>query len=228
MVIDLSDFDDVLKKNLFEVISKDTNCRYMSWEHCYAFFYKNREKIIRDDDMLDLAALNLGFYLGNWGMFRKSFLMDKDYKIHVQVISRLLHECKELWQPYDKISWNDIKKANTIISKYYKSISKSKRVSKILISKILLGIFACVPAYDRYFMLAAKNSNGLVYHNYSERSYNDIKKVLSTLKYEHNEPLHDDEQITYPPMRLFDAYFWFKGKELDNGDKKQISGDTKK
>ena len=66
--------------------------------------------------------------------------MDKDYKIHVQVISRLLNECKELWQPYDKISWNDIKKANTIISDYYKSISKSKRVSKILISKILLGI----------------------------------------------------------------------------------------
>ncbi len=211
----LSDFDKVLEENLFNPISEDINCRYNSWEHCYAFFYKNKEKIICDD-MLDTAALNLGFYLGNWGMFRKSFLMNKDYKIHVHVIKRLLSECKELWQPYDKISWNDIQKANDIINEGYKDICKSKRVSKILISKILLGIFACVPAYDRYFVLAAKNSNGLIYHNYSEQSYNDVKKVLSTLSYENNRHLYDDKQITYPPMRLLDAYFWFKGKELDN------------
>lgn len=162
----LSDFDKVLEENLFNPILEDINCRYRSWEHCYAFFYKNKERIIHDD-MLDTAVLNLGFYLGNWGMFRKLFLIDKDYKIHIQVISKLLNECKELWQPYDKIS------------------------------KILLCILCCVPAYDRYFMLAAKNSNGLIYHNYSERSNNDIRKVLSKLNYEDNRYLLDNKQITY-------------------------------
>ena len=159
----LSDFDKVLEENLFNPILEDINCRYRSWEHCYA---KNKGRI-RHDDMLDTAALNLGFYLGNLGMFRKSFLMDKDYKIHIQVISKLFNECKDLWQPYDKIS------------------------------KILLCILCCVPAYDRYFMLAAKNSNGLIYHNYSERSNNDIRKVLSKLNYEDNRYLLDNKQITY-------------------------------
>ena len=92
----LSDFDKVLEENLFNPILEDINCSYRSWGHCYAFFYKNKEKIIFDD-MLDTAALNLGFYLGNWRMFRNSFLMNKDYKIHVHVIKRLLSECKELW-----------------------------------------------------------------------------------------------------------------------------------
>ncbi len=120
----LSDFDKVLDNNLFKAIEENGNCRYMSWEHCYSFFFLNRENILQDEKMLDLAALNLGFYLGNWGMFRSSFLMENDYKIHIPVIRELLSKCSKLRQTYDNISWKDIDEANKIIKNGYKDFHK--------------------------------------------------------------------------------------------------------
>lgn len=118
MVIDLSDFDDVLKKNLFEVISKDKNCRYKSWEHCYIFFKENSEQILADDKMLDLASLNLAFYLASWGMYRgSSNLLQKDYKIHAELIQTLLKKCTDLWN--EDITWEQLDKANKIVKSHY-------------------------------------------------------------------------------------------------------------
>jgi hypothetical protein len=55
-------------------ITKDDHHRYRSWEHCYGFFQRvGRQDIIaqRDD-----AAVQLGFYLASWGMYRgSSFLL---------------------------------------------------------------------------------------------------------------------------------------------------------
>ncbi len=225
MVIDLSDFDDVLKKNLFEVISKDKNCRYKSWEHCYIFFKENSEQILADDKMLDLASLNLAFYLASWGMYRgSSNLLQKDYKIHAELIQTLLKKCTDLWN--EDITWEQLDKANKIVKSHYQKNGVTP--TDTLITKVLMGILGCVPAYDRYFVIGLKEYNKTNKHisqSYNKNSFENLKKLTNGLK---EERLKLNNKITYPKMRLLDAYFWFKGKELDNGDKKQISGDTKK
>lgn len=62
----------------------DENGRYRSWEHCYSHFIKARESKEVDYDYL---SLQLAFYLASWGMYRgSSFLLQKDYKVHIPVV----------------------------------------------------------------------------------------------------------------------------------------------
>jgi hypothetical protein len=66
----------------------DPNSRYRSWEHCYKSFYDARGLASPDPDYL---SLQLAFYLASWGMYRgSSFLLQKDYKVHVPVVEEIL------------------------------------------------------------------------------------------------------------------------------------------
>ena len=71
-------------------LKADENGRYRSWEHCYSHFIKARESKEVDYDYL---SLQLAFYLASWGMYRgSSFLLQKDYKVHIPVVKELLGE----------------------------------------------------------------------------------------------------------------------------------------
>ena len=71
-------------------LKADENGRYRSWEHCYSHFIKARESKEVDYDYL---SLQLAFYLASWGMYRgSSFLLQKDYKVHIPVVKELLNE----------------------------------------------------------------------------------------------------------------------------------------
>src|SRR6266478_3447543 len=63
--------------------------RYRSWEHCYRYFHRSTPEAIALDR--DHAALQLGFYLASWGMYRGSgFLLQHAYTVHLGVIDQLL------------------------------------------------------------------------------------------------------------------------------------------
>ena len=65
--------------SFYKKIEDDKYHRYKSWEHCYRYFKKNKNKELN----YDYAALQLAFYLASWGMYRgSSILLWKDYKIH--------------------------------------------------------------------------------------------------------------------------------------------------
>ena len=76
----------------------DPHHRYRSWEHCYQFFRsRTREALVAEKDA---AALQLGFYLASWGMYRgSSFLLQRAYTVHRGVVERLASsEFSELWE----------------------------------------------------------------------------------------------------------------------------------
>lgn len=55
--------------------------RYRSWELCYNYFHQNTIDAVALDR--DRAALELGFYLASWGMYRgSSFLLQHAYTVH--------------------------------------------------------------------------------------------------------------------------------------------------
>src|SRR5271157_828470 len=63
--------------------------RYRSWEHCYGYFHRTTPRDIAADR--NQAALQLGFYLASWGMYRgSSFLLQHAYTVHLGVIERLV------------------------------------------------------------------------------------------------------------------------------------------
>lgn len=225
--MDTVDFIIESSKKFYDDLKQDPNARYRSWEHCYSNFYNARGKAKVDVDYL---SLQLAFYLASWGMYRgSSFLLQKDYKIHIPVIEELL---REKYDPLMGIKCSNFKKEsnqklleeiNDFISGYYESVRKSVKpqeikndVSYTLITKILMGTLGCVPAYDRYFIAGVKN------RKVATGIYN-IKSVLQLVDfYEKNEDRLDQVRqnmtvfnLPYPQMKIIDMGFWQIGYDLD-------------
>lgn len=95
-------------------------------------------------------------------------------------------------------------------------------VSEILASKILLGVFGCIPAYDTFFKQGLKKIFPItegkrrypISQNFSEGSvrqiiqcYNDNKEMFD----DHQYFLKIDETIKYPTMKKIDMLFWLEG-----------------
>ena len=80
----------------YDSMKDDLHHRYLSWEYCHEAFRLNRRPQI--DATIDYLCLHLAWYLASWGMLRNSFLMQKDYKIHADVV-RLIYqpEWDDLW-----------------------------------------------------------------------------------------------------------------------------------
>ena len=144
-------------------LNSDENGRYRSWEHCYSNFIKARG---RDDVDYDYLSLQLAFYLASWGMYRgSSFLLQKDYRVHIPVVKELLSEKYDALAGIDCIGFKDasnqklLQDINSFLEQYYDKIRHEvkeqelkNQLSFTLITKILMGTLGCVPAYDRYFI----------------------------------------------------------------------------
>lgn len=225
--MDLVDLIISSSTNFYNDLNQGENGRYRSWEHCYFHFYNARNK--NDADM-DYLSLQLAFYLASWGMYRgSSFLLQKDYKIHIPVVQELLNE---KYDPLMGIECSELKKElnpqllmelNKFISGYYDKIRREvkthelkNQLSDTLITKILMGTLGCVPAYDRYFIAGIKKQK------VATGNYN-IKSVLQLADfYERNterlEPVRNGMKVynlTYPQMKMLDMGFWQIGFDLD-------------
>ena len=211
----------------YNELRADSNGRYRSWEHCYKCFHDARNDSAPD---LDYLSLQLAFYLASWGMYRgSSFLLQKDYKVHVPVVEELLKvhynglfglECIELRK-------NDVQKKltelNWFMTVYYDKIRKSvketevkNKLSATLTTKILMGILGCVPAYDRYFI------DGVKGQKVTTGIYN-IKSLLKLVDFYDTNRVRLEEtrkrlkvyDLPYPQMKLLDMGFWQIGFERD-------------
>ena len=205
----------------------------MSWEHCFSAFSDARDRKNCDDDVIDTLCLNLFMYLASWGMFRNSFLLQKDYKIHGFVVREILDTrydvlcgitCRKLEDKGNLgLLFELRKKISEYNVKYYmwngeEGSSEIKKPTDTLLSKILLGTLGCVPAYDRYFRDAV-GRDGIASGSFSRNS------ILSLCKfYEENEIELEKVRagmklecsgIEYPQMKLLDIAFWEMGRDLE-------------
>lgn len=191
--------------------------RFKSWQHSYEFFQKkyfiNPADTCENDD---LAALNLGFYLSSWGMYRGStFLLQNDYKIHINVVKYLKKNYKEC-HIYD---FDEIKEIKEKIFVEYRKVNEKYKATDTLITKILLGTYACVPAYDRFFIKGFKiimeKNCGLNENNIQELNDFYEKNIKEFEKFEKN----------FPRMKLLDMYFWKVGYDKSLLDKEKSAKD---
>lgn len=216
---------------LYNDMKNIPNGRERSWEHCHTAFMGARGATL-DEDVIDTLCLHLSFYLASWGMYRgSSFLLQRDYKIHTGIIKILYNkkfDClwelninKELYKNIDIIGdlIADIRNYyEPIRSSVCSELGKTKPqmpVSYTLISKVILGTMACVPAFDRLFIDGIKTVCGFT----GAFSMGNIKSLWKY--YADNSELFEpwrkeisNNGIQYTPMKVLDMCFWKIGYEL--------------
>lgn len=196
--------------------------RYRSWEHCYSYFRRARAAGIDTDH----AALQLGFYLASWGMYRgSSFLLQYTYTVHRPVIGVLCD------RRFDRLWSTDVGTTDTdhqlipvildlviAIRHAYKPFAptrNSNQPTDTLVTKVILGTFGCLPACDRYFVDGAK----LEALKYSRLDASFIQRLLYFCN-RHLPALQREQAgiaqscgLRYPLMKLIDMHFWQIGYE---------------
>lgn len=196
-------------KKYHDTTTDGIHTRYLSWVHCNRAFKENWA----NPDKFEYLSLHLAWYLASWGMLRNSFLLDRDYLVHLEVVKNLCNrEFSNLFEyPNDKNIPLVLKAGKTIEKSYEK-----ESISETLVTKILLGVFGCVPAYDRFFKYAARKykvCSGLFgarsltsLWDYYEKNIN----CFQTLKNEISSDLYQ-----YTPMKLLDMCLWQIGFDED-------------
>ena len=171
-------------------------------------------------------------------MYRdSSFLLQKDYRVHIPIIQILLEEkYNPLWginiNQY-KIKENQdllfdlvkrIKETYNKIRVSVKEIIPKNDLSDTLVTKVLMGTLGCVPAYDRYFVSGVRNekvASGifnlksiLELVDFYNKYYNEFEKARSQMTL---------GRIKYPQMKIIDSCFWQIGFDLDDNKGLKIS-----
>lgn len=211
----------------YNTLRKDPNGRFRSWEHCYKRFYDVRISQNGNVDY-DNLSLHLAFYLASWGMYRgSSFLLKKDYRIHIPVVKILLQqqykclydiECVELEKKEVQNKLRElemsIKNEYAVIRKSVKETDVQKDVSDTLITKILMGALGCVPAYDRYFI------DGVKVLKVTTGTYSKESLLRLVDFYKENQDRFEEARknfwigdLQYPQMKVLDMGFWQYGLE---------------
>jgi len=217
----MKSFNSEAIKTYLSLIKKDKFPRYKSWDNCYNAFSENLSP--------EIYALHLGFYLASWGMYRGSTgLLQTNHQIHAGAVKILFSDdFKTLKLDSSKKMSKDlipllrgsiplIIMLKTELSKYYNGISYTKEKRKnisstdTLLSKILLGTIACVPAYDGYYV------NGLKVMEIKESKFDGISlnKLFDFIEINFEEIEHVQKLIMqemgfhYPLMKIMDMHFW--------------------
>jgi hypothetical protein len=156
--------------------------RSASFDYCFNYFQSFRE----EDRIEELAApshmevtcLQLAFYLASWGMLRgSSFLLEKSLRFYRPLIEGIATFDKRIWT-IDADSYDDDNIATLLACKdmIVESLGKENKPSDTLVTKIMLGVFGNVPAFDDFFR------KGLVVHSLREKSLVFIREFYEENK----------------------------------------------
>ncbi|OOR98073.1 hypothetical protein B0187_09745 [Haemophilus paracuniculus] len=153
-------------KNLTKVVqrfisNKEITHRYHSFDLCYSHFRQTKEKLadnMPSKQQIEQSCYVLWGYLASWGMLRNSFLLECNPAYLKPLVQWIYQQDNAVWK-LDVADYLDKKEE---IIRLYKEVEdkvkpkewkEDKSVSETLITKILLGVFAVTPAYDRFFRL---------------------------------------------------------------------------
>ena len=129
--------------------------RYASFDYCFNYFQSRREDgrigELANGPELQLACLHLGFYLASWGMYRGStVLLQRSVAYLVPVIEGIARTPNAAWSiDADGYSHEACRLLLDTASRIRAAFPEG--ATDTLVTKILLGVFGSVPAYDTNF-----------------------------------------------------------------------------
>lgn len=131
--------------------------RYASFDYCFNYFRSFRERDRTADIAapwnLQMSCLQLGFYLASWGMLRgSSTLLRKSARHYEPVIDVIAGAPAEVWDldadRYSTETWSAVWQLDQQIRRAF---GHDNGVMSALATKVMLGVFGNVPAFDTRF-----------------------------------------------------------------------------
>lgn len=144
-----------IERNLAQYLGdREPTVRYASFDYCFNHFQAFREDgraaEVASPENLELSCLHLGFYLASWGMLRGSTdLLKRSIKHLVPTIDTIATTPADVWEldahAYDEHS------IDLLLDTAARLRTGLPDASNILVTKVMLGVFGCVPAFDTFF-----------------------------------------------------------------------------
>lgn len=197
------------------------NERYSSFDYCYNYFksFKNKKDIASKEN-IEKSCLHLGFFLASWGMLRgSSFLLQKSIKYYEPLIKWIAKQDDSIWElDVDEYDEKNIKK----LEKLYGRVNQKLKIGnhkRILVTKILLGVFGCVPALDSYFVKSLSGTRGnftnalLQIKNFYDENKTEIdscQKKIKTFSFIDGKKT----KIMYPKAKIIDMIHFTRGYKM--------------
>lgn len=220
------------QNNIKEIIeqfnAKNTiNDRYCSFDYCYNYFHPSNRSKIGD---IEKSCLVLGFYLASWGMLRgSSFLLKRSIKCYTSTVKYILEECDNSDWDIDVPNYNDerIKRIEDIYGEIRQRLIRDKTTThKTLVTKVLLGVFGFIPAFDNNFITTFKqitnNECGFSVVNstslgYIKKFYDDNKTEIDNIKiFTKDFSTEKETKLRYSKAKIIDMYGF--QKYISNGN----------
>ena len=223
-----------LEKVVTEFISKSgSNERYASFDYCYNYF-RTTNDLTRD---IEKSCLMLGFYLASWGMFRgSSFLLQKSAKHFERTVEYVANLDRSVWEiDVDTYTDQNIQRIISIYGELKDVLIDNANADLTLITKVLLGVFGFVPAFDNYFSETFRQiSNGqcgFIRVNTKSlsfiRSFYEANQVtidnLSNSTFTTDFRTEKKTAITYPKVKIIDMYGFMVSQTASNSSNEATS-----
>lgn len=194
--------------------------RLASFDYCYNYFYSfystDNVKSMGNTPRIQDSCLQLGFYLASFGMMRgSSFLLEKSARNLIDTIEVISESEPILWE-IDVPDYNE-KNINLLLEtkkNIVDALGKKNNPSDTLVSKIMLGVYGNVPAYDQFF----KKSLGVnTFNNDSLMKIKDFylknKDEIDCIKIKTLDFLTGKETPNkYSKAKIIDMYGFIDGK----------------
>lgn len=196
---------------------RNATARYSSFDYCYNYFQSFRElnKVgdLAGKPQLQESCLQLAFYLASWGMLRgSSDLLRRSVKYYVPLIEAVVESPEPIWD-IDVATYSDESMEVLFATRSRIRAAFDRPVSDTLVTKILLGVFGCVPAFDLYFR------KGMGVTTFGRRSLVKIRNFYD----QHAEVIEGHRVQTidfgsgqrthrkYPQAKIIDMVFFIEG-----------------
>ena len=220
--------NDILIKHLKDLENKPFS-RNHAWHLCYQFFKDNYKEIIiathtqnnEKQNILDFAALNLAYYLINWGMGRNKVISNHNYRIYRELIVDLFIKSNL----HKDVNQENLDNAKSVITKWYQKYihddnKKNEEPWESLSTLIIMGIFGNVPAFTSNFKKGIKKHNRYRdKHKYKKRLQNiyNFENIEALKEFNKQENIYNDELVnkwSYTREKLIDTCFYELGKQM--------------
>lgn len=202
--------------NIVEYLgNRRADARYASWDYCFNYFHRHAAdpRSLCRPDRLEMSCLQLGFYLASWGMYRGSTdLLQRSARHLVAVVHALADAPSAMWAlDVDGYRQGGVE----MILGFHSTLGKVLTGATItLTTKIMLGVFGCVPAFDTQFRSGfqgattfSRGSLGRVASFYEEhRAFVDHYRV-PTLSFDTGL----ETETRYTAAKVIDMIFFVEG-----------------
>jgi hypothetical protein len=124
--------------------------RSQSYDHCFNYFVDTPD-LTAD---IEKSCAVLGFYLASWGMYRgSSFLLKETNLTALRPVIEYVASRRDALRAIDIDSYDEASVADVVEA--YRAIQAALEIGRhrhiTLVTKIMIAVFGCIPAYDDYF-----------------------------------------------------------------------------